>query len=1392
MAFGMLTEQVQHASIDAFTWYRATSRTSRNNGVFRHGIADPCIRVRGAASCTRAHQLAEWIVQRQCQFASIPPCHQWLLQVQCCYALRLVCCDVARGRQAQSIEEHIYPTIALEEAISSLVRDKHTPTNQHCGDVFRATLTGSHDPADILSPLAISPSPKRKEHYKASGPVNVPSQHMENTKPDPMMDANGHRSHDVSDTPAALSQPASSRSPQETAHRTPDGAPSQIPPSYAAYREGQDAIGTAYLPSDGRSSHASETPATATSSKENMALKASRSPVAHPHAHYTDPTCKHAEQPADRRDSYPAYYPAESARPSYRGTSHVHAAPAELLPDSEQTHAPAWPSRYPSSYPRLHYPASITRPMYYTPPARRDEFAGDTARMSGPYAPDARRGYYTGSPISSEPGRHGWPAAQMVSRTPCAMPEHCICCGMMAPKLSSQEPFDPALLCQNCQDLWVDVGVRCMACSWIPSREDTEQLACCPRCRAPGWSLDPAVNAERALRLAARSRHSYSYAPKSAMASPALSRYPPPPPLPPPLPPASSSTDYAPSPRRLSYTGRTDSMPSTPRLVCFSCGDYLTIESLTRGNGVDGQMWGDNAVLCERCRARWRRHFRHCTRCCFVPSEAELRQHRTGCPRCTMGSWADDLRIDDTDDMDEEYEDGAPSKRSLDSTAGVGGQRQAQGGSRARRTYRRGANGRATRGAATTAASSRHDASMGAPSQRATRYRRNSSLSQNSEPALNDASSSFVAARGSGARTRGKQEAGIGTRSRRTDTATTSTARRRTRTAAADLTEEEEEEEEEEGEEGTDTAMDYEAEHDGDDDAHGQDASEHGETDQESEDHSEEESDADEDGEQAEEQLSSDDAHVDVQEDEEEEDDDDDDDDDITLGARIRQQREQRDREKLSGAAVSEQPPSRRASLASNHSAELGRSSSKRPSAQPESDSKRARNATPDATPVDAATEDVHANDQHADEKMKVDPEGEVAGDAETVRVATRGTGTRGGRGGWRGGRGGRRRGGWRGGRGGRGGGRGGNRGGRGRAAAAAVVVAAPTSRMERPARLSSRRGQPSCKSCSATLAADELENNDAQLCKECVARYEEHHFRCTACQYIPTQLELQRERCRRCIGGTWLLDVDAVLSDPHGVVTAKPWGRHMRAMGNMAMRGAPPAAHEAQTAGMSGGEVKRQPSSEASPATATTPVLLPKDEASPDASTMHDTSGDPGNNKQEEEEADVEVEDPDDNDHDQHTMTSNASDDDEDDDDGREEDGTSTVTSTADMQGDTSNAADAGDAQAAATAADAAEVASETAEEENASDSSISSSSSSSNASSTEHAGPDYSVTSTIADDADADTAPVSNGHSSSPGRVNGARRGRRPPIADSPAMVAKAEPHDTDKDVVIGGEDG
>jgi hypothetical protein len=154
---------------------------------------------------------------------------------------------------------------------------------------------------------------------------------------------------------------------------------------------------------------------------------------------------------------------------------------------------------------------------------------------------------------------------------------------------------------------------------------------------------------------------------------------------------------------------------------------------LTKGNGIDGQMWGDNAVLCERCRARWRRHFRHCTRCCYVPSEAELRQHRANCLRCTMGIWADDLQTDDMNDVDEEYEEQGRSKESSNGAKGSSDIHRLQSESKSRRGYRTGSNVQITR-----KNSSQHDKNMPTSARRSVGHRRNSSLSQASEVTLNE------------------------------------------------------------------------------------------------------------------------------------------------------------------------------------------------------------------------------------------------------------------------------------------------------------------------------------------------------------------------------------------------------------------------------------------------------------------------------------------------------------------------------------------------------------------------------------------------------------------------------------------------------------------------------
>ncbi|KAI8049484.1 hypothetical protein BDF22DRAFT_698868 [Syncephalis plumigaleata] len=171
------------------------------------------------------------------------------------------------------------------------------------------------------------------------------------------------------------------------------------------------------------------------------------------------------------------------------------------------------------------------------------------------------------------------------------------------------------------------------------------------------------------------------------------------------------------------------------------------------------------------------------------------------------------------------------------------------------------------------------------------------------------------------------------------------------------------------------------------------------------------------------------------------------DDETITLGRQIREQ------QRLLGNTTKPISSSnRRSSLSSNHSTELGKSSSKRSSAQPESESKRARNN--------------NVEDEH-DETHPGKP--------------------------------------------------------------------------ERPVRLSARRGQPSCQSCTEALTPSELENNEAQLCKKCMTRYGHHHFRCTACQYIPTMLELK------------------TLSDPKAVTSMKSRTKNLRKPGDIVARVAPP-----------------------------------------------------------------------------------------------------------------------------------------------------------------------------------------------------------------------------------------
>jgi len=49
-----------------------------------------------------------------------------------------------------------------------------------------------------------------------------------------------------------------------------------------------------------------------------------------------------------------------------------------------------------------------------------------------------------------------------------------------------------------------------------------------------------------------------------------------------------------------------------------------------------------------------------------------------------------------------------------------------------------------------------------------------------------------------------------------------------------------------------------------------------------------------------------------------------------------------------------------------------------------------------------------------------------------------------------------------------------------------------------------------------------------ATLCSTCRAQYLEHHMRCTACFYVPSQEELtsSASNCSRCKAGTWLREV--------------------------------------------------------------------------------------------------------------------------------------------------------------------------------------------------------------------------------------------------------------------------
>ncbi|KAI8049483.1 hypothetical protein BDF22DRAFT_181778 [Syncephalis plumigaleata] len=392
-----------------------------------------------------------------------------------------------------------------------------------------------HNPSNVFSSLPIDhSSPKKKDSYRATNPISGSRLHINNTSGNTapsmynqLMDTD-RRSHETTDVSIGRNQFVSSQSPRELAQRgLDDMALTQIGlPSSAMSSNGESYMDSQHVNNSNDNSNNNNTPFTSgivTGNREEALLESSRSPVARPQLYDMNGAAyKEVEgsaqlaagQIVDRQDDYPIYYPADASRPvAHHNTINMETSPSELLSNNDRNGDTPWPIRYTSS---SHYPPPrIDTSVYYHPSSvGQEELVGDDARLGSAYMSAARRNYYSNSPIPPESSRNGWHSSP-VARPPHALPEHCICCGMMAPQFNSGESFDPALLCQNCQDLWLDVGVRCMTCSWIPSREDTERLSYCPRCHAPGWSLDPTVGVERAHRLSSRSRYSYPYPPEA-------------------------------------------------------------------------------------------------------------------------------------------------------------------------------------------------------------------------------------------------------------------------------------------------------------------------------------------------------------------------------------------------------------------------------------------------------------------------------------------------------------------------------------------------------------------------------------------------------------------------------------------------------------------------------------------------------------------------------------------------------------------------------------------------------------------------------------------------------------------------------------------------------------